>query len=83
MDDTKILDELQSLIECGSTRITYNDDDEELEDDWGNIPIGFSIRIRACFECDVSAQSLREAVKKAVKQNDMWINDEIEELEEE
>lgn len=60
----------------------FNDDDDGLEDDWGTIPIGYSIRVRACNEYEVSAPSLRECVKLAKIKDDEWVNEAIGELEE-
>jgi hypothetical protein len=81
MTDTEIVNALESLIECGSVRIMFNEDDDDLEDDWGKIPIGYSIRVRACNEYDVSAPSLRECVQLAKIKDDEWINDTIGKLE--
>ena len=67
MTDKEILDWLEAAIQVGTAKIEYKDDDSE-EDDWGIIPEGFSICIRACKEYDVSATTLRQCVEQAVKE---------------
>lgn len=82
MTDTEILNELEAIIESGAARIMYNADDSGLKDGWGKIPLGFSIRVRACHDYDVSAPTLRECVEKDVAMGKAWINDEIGDEEE-
>lgn len=69
--DTKRLDYLASLIELGTARILYNDDEHTDEDDWGEVPVGYSIRIRACQDADYSASTLREVIDAAMEMEEL------------
>ncbi len=86
MTDTEIINQLQSFLEAGTARINFIEDDKDMddeEDDWGVIPRGFSIRVRACNDFDVNAKTLRECVEMAVRKCEAWESDEYDEDDDE
>lgn len=60
--DAERLTELEEMFRmCPHAVITHNDD-PDLEDDNGIVPLGYSIRVHGCTSLDVAAPTLREAI---------------------
>jgi hypothetical protein len=62
--NTTRIEFLEVLMKVGASRIQYSESEDS--DDWGRIPSGFSIRVRACEEYDVSALTLADCIDKAI-----------------
>lgn len=64
MTDVEMINAISEIFMIGTSRLAYNEDDDELYDDWGKIPTGFSLRTRACVNSDISMPTLRELLIK-------------------
>lgn len=64
--DARRIDGLQEMIRaCPHSVITFNDD-EDVEDDHGPVPVGFSIRIDGCEPLEAAADNLRATIDAAL-----------------
>lgn len=76
IDDTQRLTYLENLIKFAPHAQIFHNDDPEDEDDYGPVPVGFTIRVHGCELSTVSAATFRDCIDKEIlcAQREEWTN---------